>query len=149
MTREDIKRIMVVISTTYPSWKPEDKTATIDLWTALFNEYPKEVIEQATLNYIRNDVKGFAPSPGQIINFIDTGKNFLNEEEAWDTTYKAICRSGDIDYAVKEFERLPELCKKAIGSPNNLRNLALLDTNSVLTVEKSRRNRLSTGRQRG
>lgn len=136
MTREEVKQVVKVVDTAYPNWNPADMTETVDLWTAVFKNYPADIIKEATMKYITSNT-GFAPAPGQIIGFIDTGENILNEEEAWDLVFKGICNSGRIEDAEKEYAKLPKACQKAIGTPYSMRELALMDKATVLSVEKS------------
>ena len=135
MTRDEVKKIIMVIATTYPNWKPENMTNTVDVWYTLFADYPASLIQKALKEYICRDTKGFAPVPGQIIANIPLEGGYLNEQEAWDLVYKAICNSGY--HSKEEFEKLPPECQKAAGSANNLKELALMDIETVQSVEKS------------
>ena len=135
MTRDEVKKILMVVSTTYPNWRPENMSNTVDVWTVIFKDYEHDVIENAVMDYIKNDNKGFAPVPGQIIANIKTGKTYLNEEEAWNLVYKGICNSNYC--AQEEFNKLPIECQRAIASPYNMRELAALDIGTVQSVEKS------------
>lgn len=54
---------------------------------------------------------------------------------AWNLVYKAICNSGY--NSEEEFRKLPEECKKVIGSPDMLRMLAMEDIKTVNSVHQS------------
>lgn len=59
----------------------------------------------------------------------------MSELEAWALVRKAI---GNSNYhAEEEFARLPKVCRIAVGSPANLREWAMMDSDQVATVEQS------------
>lgn len=59
----------------------------------------------------------------------------MSEGEAWSLVYKAISNAS---YRAKEeFEKLPEECKKAIGSPALLKEWSQMDMSQVNTVIQS------------
>ena len=135
MTRDEIKKVMMVISTTYPNWKPENMSNTVDVWAGIFKEYPSEAIEKATLEYIRNDTKGFAPVPGQIIAYIDVGIKELSSQEAWSLVSKAASNSNY--HSEEEFAKLPKEIQIAVGSAANLKELGQMNISTAQSVEKS------------
>lgn len=59
----------------------------------------------------------------------------MSELEAWSLVRKAIGRSGY--YAEEEFAKLPKACQIAVGSSNNLKEWATMDSDQVETVEQS------------
>ena len=87
--------------------------------------------------YITTDTSGFAPSIGQLLDKVHAIQNpqELNEMEAWSLVSKAL-RNGYYG-AVEEFNNLPPLVQKAVGSPDNLRNWSQTDTNSIENVVQS------------
>ena len=135
MTREEVKQILMVMSTTYTNWKPENMTNTVNVWSMIFKDYDAITIQNALMEYIQNDIKGFAPVPGQIIACIKTEVGGLLEADAWDLVTKAI--SNSIYNSDEEYAKLPVECQKAVGSANNLRQLAIVDIDTLQTVEKS------------
>ena len=58
----------------------------------------------------------------------------MSAQEAWALVYKAICNSAY--NSAHEFDKLPELVKKAVGSADNLRNHAI-DSDFNLGVAQS------------
>ena len=125
MTREEVKEIIMMISTAYANWKPMDMTATVNLWSVLFKDYQADDIRKALTNYLMNDTSGFAPVPGQIIASINTGREYLLPEDAWNLVYNGICNSNY--HALEEFQKLPPECQKAIGSATNMKEMAVLN----------------------
>jgi hypothetical protein len=59
----------------------------------------------------------------------------MSELKAWDMVRKAISNSGY--HAEEEFDRLPEAIQIAVGNPANLREWAMMPTETVESVEQS------------
>jgi len=137
MTREETKKIVMVIASTYPNWHPMDMSFTVDAWTSMLDGFSYQQISTALKAFILTDTSGFAPSVGQLIGLLDrVGNNQeLSEMEAWSLVSDALRRSTY--YAESEFEKLPDVVQKAVGSPSILRNWAQTDTQSVENVIQS------------
>jgi hypothetical protein len=103
----------------------------------MLEEYSYSQISMALKTYVHSDTSGFAPSIGQLINKLHEVQSpqELNEMEAWMLVSRAL-RNGYYG-AVEEFNKLPPLVQKAVGSPDNLRNWALTDSKSIENVVQS------------
>lgn len=139
MNREETKKIVRIMVASYPNFKPTDIKDTIDAWEMMLSDYPYEVVAIALKTIVTTDLSGFAPSIGKIIDEIHKlakwgGEGHQTSLEAWDLVYKAIQNSTY--NAEREFEKLPPLIQKAVGSSGNLRSLAV-DENFNLGVEQS------------
>lgn len=134
MTRDETKKIIMVISSTYPNFHPQDLSFMVDAWAAMLEDYAYNDISIALKAFILTDSSGFAPSVGQLVGLLDKGRQEtdLNEMEAWSLVSKAL-KNGYYG-AEQEFSRLPEMIQKAVGSPSNLRNWAQTDLSSVENV---------------
>lgn len=137
MTREETKKILMMVQASYPNFNPPDKTVTINTWFLLLKDNEYLAIEQALRTYITTDTSGFAPSIGQLLDKLHTiqSPQELNEMEAWSLVSKAL-RNGYYG-AVEEFNKLPPLVQKAVGSPDNLRNWSQTDVKAIETVIQS------------
>lgn len=137
MTRDETKRIIQIMCATYPNWHPSDLSSTVDAWHLMLEEYPYQEIAVALKAYITSDTSGFAPSVGQIIGKLKliASPEQLNEMQAWAMVSKAI-RNGTYG-AEAEFEKLPEVVQKAVGTPANLRQWAQTDADSIENVIQS------------
>lgn len=125
MKREEIVKIIRIICDCYPNYKPNNLTETVDVWNMMLSDYTYEQISLALKAYILADTNGFAPSIGQLVDRVNTFSQpqELNELEAWSLVYKAIRNSGyNSEY---EFSLLPDIVRKAIGTPNQLRAWAM------------------------
>ena len=137
MTREQVGKLLMTIQAYYPNYNPPDKEITLNAWYIMLAEYPEELVLQALRACIATNTSGFAPDVGQIMSKIQTisQPQELNEMEAWMLVSKAL-RNGYYG-AVEEFNKLPPLVQKAVGSPDNLRNWALTDIKSIENVVQS------------
>lgn len=137
MTREETKKIIMIMSASYPNYKPIDLSMTVDAWSVMLSEYEYKKVETALKAFILSDNSGFAPSIGQLAEKIKMleQEQPLNEMEAWLLVSKAL-RNGYYG-AEEEYEKLPEMVQKAVGHPGNLRNWSQTDILSVESVVQS------------
>lgn len=134
MTRDEVKKIVLITKRSFPNWNLGDEnelTETIDVWAAIFRDDDYEAIEAGLMNYIRNDKSGFAPAPGQIRSSIrEMAEPYDDTEDMIAILRKAIGRSGY--YYEEEFLKLPDLLKKAVGQATNLRAWSQLTSKDEL-----------------
>ncbi|MCI8378708.1 MAG: hypothetical protein HFH72_09345 [Lachnospiraceae bacterium] len=125
MTREETVKIIRIMVDSYPNYKPNDISETVDVWQMMLEEYSYQEVSVALKAYILSDDSGFAPSIGKLVSKIHTmtQPQELNEMEAWSLVSKAIRNSGY--NSVEEFAKLPLLVQKAVGLPDQLRAWAL------------------------
>lgn len=118
----------------YPNYKPNDISETVDVWHMMLEEYSYQEVSVALKAYILSDDSGFAPSIGKLVSKIHTmtDPQELNEMEAWSLVYKAICNSTY--NSVSEFEKLPPLVQKAVGLPDSLREWAMTENLNLEVV---------------
>ena len=137
MTRDETKKIVMIIASTYPNWHPSDMSFTVDAWTLMLESFTYQQIAAALKAFVLSDTSGFAPSVGQLIGLLDRvgSSQEPSEMEAWSLVSNALRRSTY--YAESEFEKLPEIVQKAVGSPSMLRNWAQTDMQSVENVIQS------------
>lgn len=125
MKREETVKIIRIICDCYPNYKPNNLTETVDVWNMMLSDYTYEQVSVALKAYILADTNGFAPSIGQLVDRVNSFSQpqELNELEAWSLVYKAIRNSGyNSEY---EFSLLPDMARKAVGTPNQLRTWAM------------------------
>ena len=142
LTMDEVKKVMFVIKCTYPN-SPFNRAGAKELeftaqtWASCFEEYTYGQISAGLKAFMTSDTSGFQPTPAQIIKYAraKAPKNELTSNEAWALVTKALRNSG-YNYEA-EFEKLPEAVQKAIGNAASLRELALMDNNTVQSVEGS------------
>lgn len=137
MTREETVEIIHIICDCYPNFKPEDLSRTIDAWQVMLEEYSCEQVAAALKAYITSNTSGFAPSVGEIVAKIQlvSQPQELDGMTAWGLVSKAL-RNGTYG-AVEEFKKLPPLVRQAVGMPDNLKNWATADYQTIETVIQS------------
>lgn len=142
MTRNEMSRVIKAMKATYPKYymgmSQNDVEGMLDVWSALFVNYKLSTVMAGLQAFIMADTKGFPPSPGQIVDIIHktaAGKKELTATEAWALVRRAVSNSSY--HAEEEFDRLPDIVKRAVGSPGNIRELAATDSSTFESVEKS------------
>lgn len=137
MTREETVEIIHIICDCYPNFKPEDLSRTIDAWQVMLEEYSCEQVAAALKAYITSNTSGFAPSVGEIVakTQLVSQPQELDGMTAWGLVSKAL-RNGTYG-AVEEFNKLPPLVRQAVGIPDNLKNWATSDYQTIETVIQS------------
>lgn len=140
MTREETLKIFMVIRAQYPEtytrFKESDVELLVQTWQNLLSEYSYADVSAGLKAYLHTDIYGRAPKVGQIIAAMQKLKKpAMNANEAWAKVYKAICNSNY--NAVEEFNKLDPVIQKAVGSPDNLREYAAMDTGDVNVTIKA------------
>lgn len=141
MTYDETLAIMAVLKAAYPTFykdmKRSEAEGIVSLWAEMFKDEPAEVVAVAVKAHIVSDPKGFPPHIGAIKAAISkiTSPEEMTELEAWGLISKAI-RNG-IYGSVKEFNALPEMLQRLVGSPNQLKEWAMMDADTVNSVVAS------------
>ena len=120
MTREDVAQLLATISLTYPNFDSKDKGKTIDAWYLFLEEYSLQDIQVALKAFVKTSGSKFPPSISELIGYVNKPYelSYMNEQEAWSLVRKALSNGAyNSEY---EFERLPAIVQKSIGSPNQL-----------------------------
>lgn len=125
MTREETVKIIRIMVDSYPNYKPNNISETVDVWYMMLSDYDYNLVAMALKAYILSDTSGFTPSIGQLVSKIQTitKPHELSEMEAWSLVSKAIRNSGY--NSVEEFAKLPPIVQNAVGLPDQLRTWAL------------------------
>ena len=137
MTGGQVGKLLMTIQAYYPNYNPPDKKVTLNAWYIMLAEYSEELVLQALRACIATNTSGFAPDIGQIISKIQTisQPQELDGMAAWGLVSKAL-RNGTYG-AVEEFNKLPPLVRQAVGMPDNLKNWATSDYQTIETVIQS------------
>lgn len=137
MTEEQVGKLLMTIQAYYPNYNPPDKKITLNAWYIMLAEYSEELVLQALRACIATNTSGFAPSIGQLIGKIQaiSQPQELDGMAAWGLVSKAL-RNGTYG-AVEEFNKLPPLVRQAVGMPDNLKNWATSDYQTIETVIQS------------
>lgn len=134
MTKDEIKKLLMMIEAAYPQSKFENPAETVAAWHFLLEEYPANAVMGAFQIYVKTNNTGFAPSVSQIIGCMHqpSENERLTEGEAWNLVKKAI-QNGNYG-SEEEYAALPPLVQRAVGSASMIRQWALSETDEVNTV---------------
>ncbi len=141
MTIDETAAVLAVLQTAYPQFyrnsSPEDIGNTVELWAEMFADDDYRLVKAAVKAHIASDIKGYPPHIGAIKEAIRklTHPDELSEMEAWNYVSKAL-RNSSYNSA-KEFDKLPEVVQRVVGSPNQLREWAAMDMDTVQSVVQS------------
>ena len=137
MTRDETVNIIRVMVDSYPNYKPNNLSETVDVWHTMLSDYDYNLVSMALKSYILSDTSGFAPAIGQIVAKMHaiTHPQELNEMEAWSLVSKAIRNS--IYNAADEYAKLPPIVQKAVGLPSQLMQWAIDDSYNESVVSSN------------
>lgn len=118
-----IAKIRVRYPNAYQNFGPEDMMELRETMLEDFGHYPFEVVDAALRQFAANDVKGFPPSTGMLMQYIDQAMHpdDINGEAAW-LMVKRSARCNP-DSAMEQFRQLPDVIQKTIGSAGFLVDL--------------------------
>lgn len=140
MTAQEASAFLSKLAQAYPAQYARlgaaELKGLIELWSGTMEGYSLEQAVVGLRVFLRGDTKGFPPVPGQVIDCIERVQRPA-EDGYTNTECIALIRRaiGDSLYHAEEaFERLPELCRRAVGTPRNLTEWAQLDSREVETV---------------
>ncbi len=138
MTYEETRKILTVLKTNYPQsfrgWSRDQSQDFLDLWAEAFKDDSVEIVVAAVKAIIYSDTREFAPNIGQVKDKMLKLSNHVqvDADEAWNMISKAL-RNG-IYGSEEEFAKLPPEVQVGVGSPRQLREWAMMDSNTVQSV---------------
>lgn len=136
MTYDEFSKIAKVMNAAYASNDVMFTSAKqIEVWHRMLSDLDCEVVEKAVLNLIAKSEKKPTIAAIRREYFDLVMPEDMNEQQAWDMVRDGI-RNGTYG-AVEEFEKFPDVIKKAVGSPMSLTEWAALESSQVETVIQS------------
>lgn len=141
MNRNETKQILAVLRTAYPNFyrgiPNDDLRGIVDLWSEMFKDEPAQLVAVAVKAMIASRTNTFPPNIGEIKEQITKMRmpNEMTAAEAWTLVANAI-RNG-LYGAQEEFDRLPPTVKRLVGSPQQLREWAEMEADTVMSVVAS------------
>lgn len=141
MTIEETGVIMDILTTAYPRFysRPDapDRMKTLTLWAEMFIYDDVALVAAAVKALIETDAKGFPPHIGAVkekLRLLTAGDE-MTEAEAWGLVSKALRNSA---YgSQEEFDKFPPVIKRIVGSPSQLREWGMMDSETVHSVVAS------------
>ena len=139
MTRQETGVIMDILTAAYPRFyaKDIDMGSQLNLWSTMFADDDVRLVSAAVKALIATDIKGYPPLIGAVKEQMRklTSPDEMSEAEAWARIRKAISNSGY--EARKEFDKLPAILQKLVGSPSQLHEWSMMDTEVLQSVVAS------------
>lgn len=138
MTIEETGAVMDILQAAYPRYysgpsAPNPEQA-VSLWATMFAGDDLQLVLAAVKAFIATDAKGFPPHIGAIKAKLRqlTAPQEATELEAWGMVYRAICNSAY--NSEQEFSKLPKMIQGIVGDPRQLREWAVMDSDTVQSV---------------
>ncbi len=141
MNQKETIAVLAVLKTAYPQFyrglSPQELQETVTLWSEMFAAEDFQVVKAAVKAHIATDTKGYPPHIGAIKEAIRkiTQPDEMSEMEAWGYVASALRNSGY--NSVAEFDKLPPVVRRIVGSPSQLREWAMMDSDTVQSVVQS------------
>ena len=134
MTKDDTKKMIMYLRTAYKGFCEDmNLTDVVNVWYDAFKDEDVRVASEATRNYTMRSQ--YPPTIAGIQEQIDLLKSKDTDTELWALIVKAAKNST---YgAAEEYEKLPEVCQKFVGSPTALKDFGQIDPGTLQTVVKS------------
>lgn len=130
---------MDVLTGAYPRFYAPgtDMRKQIAVWASQFADDDPGLVLAAVNALIATDVKGYPPHIGAVKEQMRkiSVREDMSEAEAWGHIRKAIRNSGY--EAIREYDCLPPILRKLVGSPSQLREWAMMDSEVLNTVVAS------------
>ena len=141
MTVEETLKIFAVLKANYSNFFKSltriDAEAQVNLWAEMFKDTPYEMVGLGVKSYIATSIEPYPPNVGQIKEQIRklTKQEEMTEQEAVNLIMRACANSS---YgAEEEFNKLPPVLQRLVGSPSQLRDWAVMDRDTVNSVVSS------------
>lgn len=137
MNREETKEILKVLRVGYPNFykglTKREADEIIDLWSTMFASEPVKIVIEAVKSLMCT--LKFPPTIADVKEKIAmiTQPKQLTEMEAWRMVKSAISYYN----ATETFSRLPPILQGIIGSPNTLREWAVMEAETVDSIIQS------------
>lgn len=141
MNQTETLKIMAVLRGAYPAFyrdmSRKEAESVVALWAEMFAEDDVAIVAAAVKALIATDEKGFPPHVGAVKAKVRqlTQPAGMTPQEAWNLVAKAIRNSAY--ESREEFDKLPTDLQRLVGSPNQLRDWALMDSDTVHSVISS------------
>lgn len=137
MTREEFKVLVKGMKAVYSDPKFIADQDAFNVWYEMLKDLPYQQASTAVHKYMLTEK--FPPTIADIrtkaTEIVSPVEEQMSELEAWSLVYKAICNSNY--HADEEFSKLPKACQRAVGNPSVLREWAMMDMDTISSVEQS------------
>lgn len=146
MTKAEALKLIFAVKAGYPVYyrnvSQMELEAMADIWVGVLEGYTFKECYAAVLTYIRSGSREILQSPGQVVDVIEKlraasqPEGALTPIEAWQKYVRPAISDG-LYHSKENFEKMPEIVKEAINSPDYLKEMAQVTSEKVDTVERS------------
>jgi hypothetical protein len=141
MNKKEAAQIIAIMQTNYPdefrNMSDQAMMARVNLWAKMFEEYSYPEVERAVYAHMATDTGRFMPPVGVIKTMLVkiSQPDEMTEMEAWACVSAALRNSAY--NSAEEFEKLPPVVQRLVGSPSQLREWGQMDSDTVNSVVAS------------
>ena len=141
MNKRETGMVMAILQAAFPAYyrglSQDEAISAVKLWTEMFADDDVADVLTATKALIATQVEGYPPTIGKVKDKLFAMKcpDKITEFEAWGMVSKAVRNS--IYHSDEEFEKLPEIIRRIVGTPNLLREWAMVEIDSLESVVAS------------
>ena len=141
MDRTQTIKVLAVLKSAYPhafqNMTKQDGEAMLNLWMSMFTEETYEEVNAAIGALISTRTVGYSPTVGEVKEQLRKLHHHsdIDENAAWVLVSRA-CRNGSY-HSVEEFNKLPPEVQRTVGSPEQLKQWAAMDADTVESVVAS------------
>ena len=141
MNIEETVKLMAILETAYPMFyakkTQQERENAIRLWAEMFSDEPGELVAMAVKALIKSRVSTYPPGIGEITEKIQQimQPDQMTELEAWGLVLKAVSNSNY--NSNEEFNKLPVIVQRLVGAPSQLREWAMMDSETLNSVVAS------------
>ena len=121
----------------YAKKTQQEREDAIRLWAEMFADEPGELVAMAVKALIKSRISTFPPGIGEITEKIQqiTQPDEMTELEAWSLVAKAVSNSAY--NSGEEFRKLPPVVQRLVGAPSQLKEWAIMDSETFNSVVAS------------
>lgn len=135
MTKKEVAQLFGAIASLYPSEKAfkSAEIPMIEAWHELLQDIPLQTAAKAVAAHASTN--SFPPTIAEIRRFCFQSDG-ESAEEAWARVLHALKDSGY--HSAERFSELPEVCKRLVGSANVLKEWAISEDQTSISVARAR-----------
>ena len=136
MTKKEVAMMFAVITNLYPNEK-QFTAAGIEMvqaWHDLLQDIPLATAAKAVAAHAATN--NFPPTIAEIRRFCITSDGAESAEQAWARVLSALKDSAY--HSVERFAELPDVCKRLVGSANVLKEWAISEDGTSISVARTR-----------
>jgi hypothetical protein len=136
MKREEFIQMIIALESMYPNMKVSQNDFTVEIWYGILGHISMSAMESVIKKHVSQSK--FQPTANELIthyNELTETEPQMSEVEAWGIVKKAI-RNATYN-SKSEFEKLPDIIQKTIGSADVLRSWAMEESDNTDKVTGS------------